>query len=205
MRLRPQPSRDSECERWGPKGADGGRPCGRRRAPSTTLGPALARSGGGRAAGPSSASESRSKPGARSLRRGRVPSPASSGALSQRGRRAAPRRPRRGLRGRADSPRPRQGLRVCKSGRPPTSRRPGFIQAGSSRRRSQDARPARGAAAAATARSAHRPRSGAESPGLRNPHNFQPPSLTQKFSTKCAMTIVQPPRRVLRPRPPAAV
>lgn len=67
-------------------------------------------------------------------------------------------------------------------------------------------RPARGAAAAATAPSAPRPRSGAESLGLRNPHHFQHPPLTQKFSTKCAMTIVPlPPRRVLRPRPPAAV
>lgn len=60
--------------------------------------------GSGRAAGRECASEPRSTPGARSLRRGRVPSPAPSGALSQCGQQAAPRRPRRGLRSRADSP-----------------------------------------------------------------------------------------------------
>lgn len=57
------------------------------------------------------------------LRRGRVLSPAPSGALSQRGRRAAPRRPRGGLSGRDDSPRPQQGLRACESRRPPIRRR----------------------------------------------------------------------------------
>lgn len=36
-------------------------------------------------------------------------------------------------------------------------------------------------------------------------HYFQHPKLTQKFSTKYAMTIVPPPRQVPRPRPPAAV
>lgn len=180
---------------------------GRRRASPPGSGPhsPAARSWGGRAAGPSSASEPRSAPGAGSLPRGRLPSPAPSGALSPRGRRAAPRRPRRGLRGRADSPRPPPGRRARESARPATRRHStGFVQAGRSRRRSEDAGPARGAAA--TARSARRPRSGGETLGLRNPHHVQHPSLTQKFSTKCAMTIVPlpTPRRVPRPRPPAA-
>lgn len=56
------------------------------------------------------------------LRRGRVLSPAPSGALSQRGQRAAPRRPQGGLSGRDDSPRPQQGLRACESRRPPIGR-----------------------------------------------------------------------------------
>lgn len=39
----------------------------------------------------------------------------------------------------------------------------------------------------------------------RSPRRSQDPRLTQKFSTKCAMTIVPPLRRVPRPHPPAAV
>lgn len=43
----------------------------------------------------------------------------------------------------------------------------------------------------------------------RSPRRSRQPPLTQKFSTKCAMTIVPPPppppRRVPRPHPPAAV
>lgn len=161
--------------------------------------------GSGRAAGRECASEPRSTPGARSLRRGRVPSPAPSGALSQCGQQAAPRRPRRGLRSRADSPlAPARAasLRVWAAAGPsPAGLHPGGTQQAAVRGRSPSPR------AAATAQNARRPKAGAESLRLRNPHNFQHLSLTQKFSTKCAMTIVPPPspRQVLRPRPPAAV
>lgn len=193
----------AEGLRWGPAGREGGEPP--RPAPGRTRRQRAAGVAAPRARRPRPNRGARPAPGVSRGAGSRLPPHPALCPRAGGGRRASPRRPRRGLRGRADSPRPPPGRRARESARPATHRHStGFVQAGRSRRRSEDAGPARGAAA--TARSARRPRSGGETLGLRNPHHVQHPSLTQKFSTKCAMTIVPlpTPRRVPRPRPPAA-
>lgn len=111
---------------------------GRRRAPSARLGPALALRAQLGAAAPRAR---RAPPSREHARRPEPPAgPAPVSRLIRRfvPARAARRRPRPRLRGRADSPLPPLGLRACESGQPPTRRPPGFIQAGPSRRRSED-------------------------------------------------------------------
>lgn len=130
--IQAKPAGDFVWKRWGAKGLRWGLRCGKEASPLRPAPAGIRRqgaAGGGRAAGPAAASEPRSAPGAQSLRRGRVASPAPSGALSQRGRRAAPRRPHRGLRGRADSPRPRKGCEPARPGGPSPARlHPGGTQ-----------------------------------------------------------------------------
>lgn len=121
------------------------------------------------------ASEPRSTPGARSLRRGRVPSPAPSGALSQCGQQAAPRRPRHGLRSRADSPRPparAASLRVpAAAGPSPAGLHPGGTQQAAVRGRSPSSRSRR-----------HRPKRTQAEGRRRKPRTLKPTQFPTSFS-----------------------
>lgn len=108
MLIQPKSAREFVGKWWGRRAKMGLR---RKEEPPARLRAALAGSAAGvaapRACRPRPNRGARPAPGVSP--RGRLPSPAPSGALSPRGRRGGPSARRRGLRGRADSPGPRRG------------------------------------------------------------------------------------------------
>lgn len=154
--------------------------------------------------GPSSASEHRARLARCAPEPPMGPSPAPSGALSRPRRRSAPLCPSRGSRAPLTVPTVRKAASLAV----PTGQRP-VARRTSARRDPGGSGPKTLALLEKPPPpppEAHAGRGRAPKASDSETHTcFQHPALTQKFSTKCAMTIVPPPRRVPCPHPPAAV